>query len=58
MGELSGRWFHRLGMCWACAPAAQKIVFGAAKGNVTEFFGLRFWPFSARVQMVFGTSRI
>ena len=29
-----------------------------SKGNVKEFFGLRFGPFSARVQMVFGTFRI
>ena len=29
-----------------------------SKGNVKEFFGSRFWPFSARVQMVFRTFRI
>ena len=37
---------------------AHKIVFVDSKGNVKEFFWLGFWPFSARVQMVFGTFRI
>ena len=37
---------------------AQKIVFVDSKGNVKEFFGSGFGPFSARVQMVFRTFRI
>ena len=36
----------------------KRLFLVDAKGNVKEFFGLRFWPFSARVQMVFGTFRI
>ena len=40
------RWcLHRLGMC----SVAPKIVCGDSKGNVKQFFGLRFGPFSARV---------
>ena len=33
-------------------------IYVDSKGNVKQFFGSRFWPFSARVQMVFGTFRI
>ena len=36
----------------------KRLFFVDSKGNVREFFGLRFWPFSARVQMVFGPFRI
>ena len=52
---------HRLGMC----SVAPKIVIRGcfrlflfyvdSKGDVKEFFGLRFGRFSARVQMVFGS---
>ena len=43
---------HRLGMC----SVAPKIVFFVdSKGDVKEFFGLRFGRFSARVQMVFAS---
>ena len=41
----SRRCLHRLGMC----SVAPKIVCGDSKGNVKQFFGLRFGPFSARV---------
>ena len=40
------RWcLHRLGMC----SVAPKIVYVDSKGNVKQFFGLRFGRFSARV---------
>ena len=31
------------------------FIYVASKGDVKEFFGLRFGRFSARVQMVFGS---
>ena len=52
------------GVCigWACALWLQRLcsvavldcfIYVASKGDVQEFFGLRFGRFSARVQMVF-----
>ena len=48
------------GVCigWACALWPQRLFFlfyVDSKGDVKEFFGLRFGRFSARVQMVFGS---
>ena len=56
------------GVCtgWALCSVAPKIVlrgcfrlfyfiYVASKGDVKQFFGLRFGRFSARVQMVFGS---
>ena len=54
------------GVCtgWACALWLQRLcsvavldcfIYVASKGDVKEFFGLRFGRFSARVQMVFGS---
>ena len=43
---------------WACALWLQRLFFlfyVDSKGDVKEFFGLRFGRFSARVQMVFGS---
>ena len=31
------------------------FIYVASKGDVKQFFGLRFGRFSARVQMVFGS---
>ena len=55
------------GVCigWACANCGSKrfcsvavldcFIYVASKGDVKQFFGLRFGRFSARVQMVFGS---
>ena len=47
------------GVCigWACALWLQRLFlfYVDSKGDVKEFFGLRFGRFSARVQMVFGS---
>ena len=49
------RWcLHRLGMC-SVAPKIVFLFYVDSKGDVKEFFGLRFGRFSARVQMVFGS---
>ena len=47
----------RDGVCigWACALWLQRLFYVDSKGNVKEFFGLRFGRFSARVQMVVGS---
>ena len=46
------RWcLHRLGMC----SVTPKIVLKDSKGDVKEFFGVRFGRFSARVEMMFGS---
>ena len=49
----------RYGVCigWACALWLQRLFlfYVDSKGDVKEFFGLRFGRFSARVQMVFGS---
>ena len=50
------RWcLHRLGMC-SVAPKIVFLFYVDSKGDVKEFFGLRFGRFSARVQMVFGSN--
>ena len=43
------------GVCigWACALWRQSLFYVDSKGDVKQFFGLRFGRFSARVQMVF-----
>ena len=38
---------------WACALWRQSLFYVDSKGDVKQFFGLRFGRFSARVQMVF-----
>ena len=38
---------------WACALWFQRLFYVDSKGDVKQFFGLRFGRFSARVQMVF-----
>ena len=41
------RWcLHRLGMC---SVAPKRLFYVESKGNVKQFFGLRFGRFSARV---------
>ena len=39
------------GVCigWACALWLQRLFYVESKGNVKQFFGLRFGRFSARV---------
>ena len=39
------------GVCigWACALWLQRLFYVDSKGNVKQFFGLRFGRFSARV---------
>ena len=39
------------GVCigWACALWPQRLFYVDSKGNVKQFFGLRFGRFSARV---------
>ena len=39
------------GVCigWACALWHQRLFYVDSKGNVKQFFGLRFGRFSARV---------
>ena len=41
------------GIGWACALWFQRLFYVDSKGDVKQFFGLRFGRFSARVQMVF-----
>ena len=45
------------GVCigWACALWLQRLFYVDSKGDVKEFFGLRFGRFSARVEMMFGS---
>ena len=45
------------GVCigWARALWLQRLFYVDSKGDVKEFFGLRFGRFSSRVQMVFGS---
>ena len=49
------------GVCigWACALWLQRLcsvaVLDCSKSDVKEFFGLRLWRFSARVEMMFGS---
>ena len=43
---------------WACALWFQRLFYVDSKGDVKQFFGLRFGRFSARVQMVFRSFRI
>ena len=43
------RWcLHRLGLC-SVAPKIVFLFYVDSKGNVKQFFGLRFGRFSARV---------
>ena len=43
------RWcLHRLGMC-SVAPKIVFVFYVDSKGNVKQFFGLRFGRFAARV---------
>ena len=56
-----GNWLDDGFIGWACAGHVllrpKRLFLVDSKGDVKEFFGLRFWPFSARVQMVFGPFR-
>ena len=64
LGGFRGRWclgFLHLqcpdGVCigWACALWLQRLFYVDSKGDVKEFFGVRFGRFSARVEMMFGS---